>query len=382
MADKRDYYEVLGVEKRASDDEIKKAFRKLAKKYHPDVNSGDKGAEAKFKEVNEAYDVLSDSDKRAKYDQFGHAGVDPNGFGGGFRGGGFGGFDFDIGDIFDSFFGGGFGGGRASSRRNAPQKGADLKFNVDLTFEEAAFGAEKEISVNRSEKCPKCNGSGAKDGSSPVTCSKCNGTGQLNIRQNTAFGQFSSIKACDACKGEGKIITNPCTQCSGSGKIRKIVKIKTKIPAGIDNGQAISQRGEGEAGIRGGPNGDLYIVVRVKPHPIFSRDGFDVMCEMPITFVQAALGGELEVPTIDGKVRYPIPEGTQTGTVFRLKNKGIPHLGGSGRGDQFVKTVVEVPKRLNEKQKRLLRDFAEISGDEIYDQRKGFFDKMRESFSK
>ncbi|MCL2163744.1 MAG: molecular chaperone DnaJ [Oscillospiraceae bacterium] len=384
MAGKRDYYEILGVEKKASDDDIKKAFRRLAKKYHPDKNPGDKSAETKFKEVNEAYNVLSDAEKRSRYDQFGHAGVDPNSFaGGGGFGGGFGGFDFDFGDIIDSVFGGfgGFG-GRSSSRRNAPRKGADIKYTVDVTFEEAAFGVEKEINVSRTEKCPKCDGSGAKEGSRPVTCSKCGGTGQVNVRQNTAFGQFSSVNMCNECKGEGKIITNPCVQCSGSGKIKKSVKIRTKIPAGIDNGQAISQRGEGEAGTKGGPNGDLFIVVRVKPHPIFVREGYNVVCDIPVTFVQATLGSELEVPTIDGKVRYPIPEGTQTGTVFRLKNKGIPRLDGNGRGDQYVRTVIEVPKRLSDKQKKILRDFAEASGDEIYDQRKGFFDKMKESFGK
>ena len=376
MAEKRDYYEVLGVEKKATDDAIKKSFRKLAKKYHPDVNSGDKNAEAKFKEVNEAYNVLSDPEKRSKYDQLGHAGVDPSGFGGG-GGGGFGGFDVDLGDIFESFFGGGFGGGRstASGRRSAPRKGADLKHTIDITFEEAAFGAEKEVNIARMEKCRRCGGSGAKEGTSPVKCAKCNGVGQVNVRQNTLFGQFSSIKTCDSCKGEGKTIINPCNECSGSGKIKKTVKIKATIPAGIDNGQAISQRGEGEAGARGGPNGDLFIVVRVKPHPTLTRDGFDVICEIPVTFVQAAMGSELEVPTIDGKVRYPIPEGTQTGTVFRLKNKGIPHLGGGGRGDQYVKTVVSVPKRLNEKQKRILREFAEASGEEVSEQRRGFFDK-------
>ena len=380
MANKRDYYEVLGVNKGASDADIKKAFRKLAKEYHPDVNPGDKNAEAKFKEVNEAYIILSDAEKRSKYDQLGHAGVDPNSFAGsGF--GGFGWFDFDLGDIFESVFGG-FGGGRSSSRRNAPRKGSDLKTTVEITFEEAAFGVEKEINVTRTEKCSKCNGSGAKEGTSPVTCTACNGNGQVNVRQSTPFGQFSSIKTCETCRGEGKIISNPCVQCSGSGRIRRVVKIKTKIPAGIDNGQAISQRGEGEVGTRGGASGDLFVVVRVKPHPLFTREGYDVMCEMPVTFVQAALGSDLEVPTIDGKVRYTIPEGTQTGTVFRLKNKGIPRLNGSGRGDQFVRTVVEVPKRLSEKQKKVLRDFAEVSGDDVYDQRKGFFDKMRESFGK
>jgi molecular chaperone DnaJ len=381
MADKRDFYDVLGVKKDASEADLKKAFRQMAKKYHPDVNPGDKAAEAKFKEVNEAYDILSDSQKRARYDQFGHAGVDPNAQAGPF--GGFGGVDFDLGDIFDSFFGGGFGGSRSSSRaRNAPQRGADLKQRVDLTFEEAAFGVEKEINISRNEKCDKCNGTGARDGSSPTTCTVCHGTGQTQVRQSTPFGQFSSISPCTACRGEGKINTNPCTHCGGNGTIRKPSRISVKIPGGIDNGQSVSLRGEGEPGLRGGPNGDLYVAVSVKRHPLFSRDGVDVVCEMPITFAQAALGSEVEVPTLDGKVKYNIPEGTQTGTVFRLRNKGIPHLRGNGRGDQFVKTIVEVPKKLNEKQKKILREFADASGDDEHDMRRGFFDKMRQTFGK
>ena len=382
MADKRDYYEVLGVEKSASESDLKKAFRKQAKQYHPDINPGDKTAEAKFKEVNEAYDVLSDTQKRSKYDQFGHAGVDPNGFGGSYGGAGFG---VDLGDIFDSFFGGGFGGGfggRSQRNKNAPQKGADLKYNLELTFEEAAFGVEKEISLNRHEKCTACDGSGAKEGTSVKTCPTCNGAGQVQVRQNTMFGQVSTVKTCDSCHGEGKIIANPCTRCSGSGKMKKVVKRKVKIPAGIDEGQSISLRGEGEPGLRGGPDGDLYVAIRVKRHPLFIRDGFDVICEMPITFVQAVLGSDVEVPTLDGKVKYVIPEGTQTGAVFRLKNKGVPYLRGNGRGDQFVKTVIEVPKKLNDKQKKALREFAELSGDEVHEQRKGFFDKMKESFGK
>jgi len=381
MAEKRDYYEVLGVDRNASDAEIKKAYRKLAKQYHPDVNPGDKAAEAKFKEINEAYEVLSDPQKRARYDQFGHAGTDPNGFGGfeGF-GGGFGDFDFGgIGDIFESFFGGsGF--GRSSTRsRSGPRKGADLKYSMEISFEEAVFGAEKEIHINRLETCGTCNGTGAKPGTSPVTCSHCNGTGQVQYRQSTPFGQFVNIKTCDVCHGEGKIITNPCTTCNGKGKVRKSVKIKVNIPAGIDDGQTISLRGEGEPGSKGGPPGDLFISIRVKPHPLFQRQGNDIYCDIPITFVQAALGAELEVPTLDGKVKYNIPEGTQTGTVFRLRGKGVPFLRGSGRGDQYVKVYIDVPKRLNEKQKALLREFAQISGDEVHEQRKGFFDKMKDA---
>jgi len=374
MAEKRDYYEVLGVDKGASDVEIKKAYRKMAKQYHPDVNPDDKTAEAKFKEANEAYEVLSDEQKRARYDQYGHAGTDPNGFGGA---GGFGDFDFGgIGDIFESFFGGGSGFGR-SSRRGGPQKGNDLKQVVDISFEEAAFGCEREISMNRMESCPTCNGSGSKQGSSTSSCKHCNGSGQVQYKQSTPFGQFVNVKTCDVCRGEGKIITDPCTACHGKGKTRKSVKMKVKIPSGIDDGQTISLRGEGEPGSKGGPSGDLYLNIRVKPHPLFQRQGNDVICEMPITFVQAALGSEVEVPTLDGKVKYTIPEGTQTAAVFRLKGKGIPNLRGSGRGDQYVRVNVEVPKKLNERQKTVLREFADLSGDDGYEQRKSFIDKMK-----
>ncbi len=374
---KRDYYEVLEVGREASDTDIKKAYRKLAKQYHPDVNPGDKNAEAKFKEINEAYEVLSDQQKRSRYDQYGHAGVDPNSFGG--AGAGFGDFDFGgIGDIFESFFGGsGF--GRSSRSRSGPQKGADLKYTIQLTFEESAFGVEKEITIHRHENCDSCSGTGAKPGTSPVTCKQCNGTGQIQYKQSTPFGQFVNVKACDACRGEGKIITDPCPVCNGKGKVKKSIKRKIDIPAGIDDGQTISIRGEGEPGSKGGPAGDVYITVSVKPHAIFKRQGNDVVCEMPITFVQAALGAELEVPTLDGKVKYSIPEGTQTGSIFRLKSKGIPYLRGNGRGDQYVKVEIDVPKKLNEKQKEMLRNFAEISGDDVYEKRKGFFDKMKDA---
>jgi molecular chaperone DnaJ len=374
---KRDFYEVLGVGKNASDAEIKKAYRTMAKQYHPDVNSGDKTSESKFKEVNEAYEILSDPQKKARYDQYGHAGVDPNGFGN--AGAGFGDFDFGgIGDIFESFFGGsGF--GRSSKSRSGPQKGADLKYSTEISFEEAAFGLEREISINRHENCTTCGGSGAKAGTSPTTCTQCNGTGQVQYKQSTPFGQFVNVKACDACRGEGKIISNPCTACSGKGKVRKSVKIELDIPAGIDDGQTMSLRGEGDPGAKGGPAGDLYITIKVRPHALFKRQGNDVVCEMPITFVQAVLGAELEVPTLDGKVKYSIPEGTQTGSIFRLKNKGIPYLRGNGRGDQYVKVDIEVPKKLNEKQKAALRGFADISGDEVHEQRKGFFDKMKDA---
>lgn len=378
MANKRDYYEVLGVEKGAGDADIKKAYRKLAKQYHPDVNSGDKTAEAKFKEVNEAYEILSDPQKRAQYDQFGHAGTDPNGFGG--FGGGFGDFDFGgIGDIFETFFGGGSFGGKSSRSRSGPQKGADLKYAVEIAFEEAAFGVEKEISIHRLEMCDTCQGSGAKPGTSPITCSHCNGTGQVQVKQSTPFGQFVNIKTCDVCRGEGKIITDPCGTCGGKGRVKKAKKLKINIPAGIDDGQTISLRGEGEPGMKGGPAGDLYVSVRVKPHALFQRQNNDVICDIPITFVQGALGAEIEVPTLDGKVKYTIPEGTQTGTVFRMKGKGVPFLRGNGRGDQYVKVTIEVPRKLNEKQKAILRDFAEVSGDDVHEQRKGFFDKMKDA---
>lgn len=377
MAAKRDYYEILGIEKNASDADIKKAYRKLAKQYHPDVNPGDRAAEAKFKEINEAYEILNDPQKRARYDQYGHAGTDPNGFGG-FEGG-FGDFDFGgIGDIFETFFGGsGF--GRSSRTRKGPQKGADLKYAMEISFEEAAFGVEREIMINRMESCSTCGGTGSKPGTSPSTCKHCNGTGQIQYKQTTPFGQFVNVKTCDVCRGEGKVITDPCESCSGKGKIRKSVKLKINVPAGIDDGQTISLRGEGEPGSKGGPAGDLYISISVRPHPLFQRQGNDVICDIPITFVQAALGAELEVPTLDGKVKYSIPEGTQTGSVFRLKSKGIPFIRGNGRGDQYVKVNVEVPKKLNEKQKAALKEFAELSGDDVYEQRKGFFDKMKDA---
>jgi molecular chaperone DnaJ len=380
LAEKRDYYEVLGVDKGASADELKKAYRKLAKKYHPDLNPGDKAKEAeeKFKEASEAYEVLSDADKRARYDQFGHAGVDPQagGYGGGYGdfGGGFGGFD----DIFSSFFGGGFGGG---TRRNpnAPQRGKDLKYAVDLTFEQACFGCEIELNVSRTEKCDCCNGSGAEAGTTASTCSVCRGTGQVTTVQRTAFGNFQSTRPCTTCGGTGKVITNPCKECRGDGTVRKNRKVKVKIPAGIDNDQIISVNGQADAGKNGGPNGDLLVVTRVKKHKIFTRQGYDIMCDFPITFVEATLGAEVQVPTIDGKVTYNIPEGTQTGTVFRLKGKGVTKLHSNGmRGDQYVKINVEIPKNLSEKQKDILRQFADTVEAAKYNQRKSFKEKMKE----
>ena len=379
---KRDYYEVLGVSKGASDDEIKKAYRKLAKKYHPDVNPGDQAAEAKFKEVNEAYSILSDKEKRARYDQFGHAGVDPN-YGAGGPGGGFG-FDMgdiDLGDIFGSFFGGGFGGfgGSSSARRNGPQKGESLRANLTITFEEAAFGCEKEISLNRSEECGACHGSGCEPGTTAETCPDCRGTGVVRVQQRTGGFAFSSTAACARCRGTGKIIHSPCKACSGSGSVKKSKRVTVSIPAGIDDGQTLRVRGEGNTGLNGGPSGDLMVTVSVRSHPLFTRQGQDVYCEMPITFTQAACGAEVEVPTLDGKVRYTIGEGTQTGTTFRMRGKGIQNVNGRGRGDQYVRVNIEVPKNLSEKQKKLLREFEETSTDENQVKRKSFWDKVKDA---
>ena len=379
---KRDYYEVLGVPKGASDDDIKKAYRKLAKQYHPDLHPGDKAAEVKFKELNEAYEVLSDADKKARYDQYGHAGVDPNfGAGGGAYGGA--GFDgFDLGSIFDNMFGGGFGGfgGSTASRRNAPQRGDNIRVSIPLSFEEAAFDCERELNISRTEQCDECGGSGAAKGTSPETCPTCHGSGQVKTTQRTPFGVFSSSAVCSACGGKGKVIKTPCSKCHGSGTIRRPRQIKVKIPAGIDDGQTISIRGEGGHGVNGGPSGDIYVTVSIRPHPIFTRQGADVYCEIPITFAQAALGAELVVPTIDGKIQYTVPEGTQTGTMFRMKGKGIPNINGRGRGDQFVRVNVEVPKRMNERQKEALRTFEAAMEDKNYERRSGFFDKMKNHF--
>ena len=382
---KRDYYEVLGVSKGASDDEIKRAYRKLAKKYHPDMNPGDKEAEAKFKEVNEAYSILSDSEKRARYDQFGHAGVDPN-YGAGGPGGGFGGFDMgdiDLGDIFGSFFGGGFGGfgGSTSSRRNGPQKGESLRASLTISFEEAAFGCEKEINLNRTEECEACHGSGAEPGTTAETCPDCRGTGVVRVQQRTGGFAFSSTAPCSRCRGTGKIIHTPCKACGGSGSVKKSKRVTVSIPAGIDDGQAISLRGQGNAGKNGGPAGDLIVAVHVKPHPQFHRDGTTVLYEQPVTFYQAVMGAELEIPTIDGKVKYNLPAGTQTGTTFRLRGKGIPELRGRGRGrgDQYVTVRVQVPTSLNGEQKEALRAFAEAMGEDVPEESglKGFFDKHK-----
>ncbi len=378
MADqKRDYYEVLGVQKGASDTEIKKAYRKLAKENHPDLNPGDQGAEARFKEINEAYEILSDKDKRTRYDQFGFAGVDPSYGGGGYGGGGFdGSFDFgDLGDIFGSFFGGGFGG--ASRSRSGPQRGESLRTSLSITFEEAAFGCEKEINLERVELCDTCGGSGAAPGTTPETCSNCGGTGTVQQRRQTPMGVFATTSPCPRCGGKGKMISSPCKSCNGTGQVRKRKTIKVSIPAGIDNGQIISLRGQGNAGKNGGPSGDLQIIISVQSHPLFRRDGTNVYCDAPITFTQAVLGGELEIPTIDGKVKYEIPEGTQTGTTVRLRGKGIPNVNGRGRGDQFVTVHIETPRNLSREQKEALRKFSESLKEHNYKERKSFFEKFK-----
>ena len=373
MSTKRDYYDVLGVDKSADATAIKKAYRKLAMKYHPDKNPGDKEAEEKFKEINEAYEVLSDETKRRNYDQFGHEGVNGQGFGGA------GGFGDIFGDIFGDMFGGGFSGG-SRQRRRGPERGADIKQRVNISFEEAAFGKKVQVKINRSEECDQCHGSGAKPGTSKKTCPTCHGSGQVQSVQRTPFGNIASTRTCSTCNGEGEVIDSPCSKCHGKGSIRKTKTIEVDIPAGIDNGQMIKLGGQGELGTRGGPRGDLYIEVNVQSHPLFTRDGYDVYLEMPITFAQATLGDKIQVPTLDGKVEYEVPEGTQTGTVFRLKGKGIPKLKSNVRGDQYVKVTVEIPKKLNEKQKELVREFAKECGQEVHQRQKTLSDKIDNFF--
>lgn len=377
MAEKRDYYEVLGVSKDASADDLKKAYRKLAKQYHPDMNPGDKTAEGKFKEVSEAYEMLSDTSKRQRYDQFGHAGVDPS-YGGG-AGGGFGGFD--VGDIFESFFGGGFGGFGGSSRTrnpNGPIRGNDISVTLTLEFMEAAKGCKQQITLQRLEKCDTCAGTGAKKGSTPETCGECGGTGQVHVQQRTPIGVIQTTRTCSKCSGKGKVIKEPCADCRGIGRVRNSRTLEVSVPAGIDNGQTFVLRGQGDQGMNGGPAGDVNITVRLRPDPLFERDGFDVWCDIPITFSQAVLGDEIVVPTIDGRVKYDVPEGTQSGTVFRLRNKGIPYVNGRGRGDQYVKVNLEVPRNLTGKQKDALKKFEELSTDKNYEKRKSFLDKLKD----
>lgn len=378
---KADYYEVLGVNKDATDSEIKSAFRKAAKQYHPDLHPGDKEAEAKFKEINEAYEVLSDSTKRAQYDQFGHAAFDPaaGGAGGGYSGAGFG----DFSDIFSSVFGG-FGGFGGTTHRNGPIPGDDLKYNLTITFEEAAFGARKEILIPREEVCKTCGGTGAKPGTQPAKCTACGGSGQVRVQQNTPFGSFATVRTCDACGGTGKIIKEPCAECRGKGRIHKSNRIVVNIPAGIDNGQTLTLRGEGEAGYRGGPNGDLYVVISVRPHKLFTRKGYDLYLDMNIPVTVAALGGEIQVPTLTGTVKYTVPEGTQPGTTFRLREQGVTRLNASGKGDMLVRANVQIPRKLNEEQRELMRKLAEALGDRVADSKpvkRGIFEKMKDKRS-
>ena len=382
MADQRDYYEVLGVAKTASEDEIKKAYRQLAKKYHPDLNPGDKTAEEKFKEVNEAYEVLSDPDKKSRYDQFGHAGVDPSYGGGGYGGGGFsGGFgDFgDINDIFSSFFGGFSGASTRSANPNAPRKGQDIATNITITFDQACNGAKVDIKLNRMEKCPDCNGTGAANGSTAETCPDCHGSGAVKVTQRTAFGMISSQKVCPKCGGKGKVITNPCPKCHGQGRNSVAKTVTVDVPAGIDDGQTLNVRGQGHHGLNGGPAGDLRVGITVKPDPVFEREGFDVHIDIPVSFTQAALGDEIVVPCIDGKVKYTIPEGTQPGTVFRLRGKGIKKLNRPDRGDEYVHLTVEVPKNLNKKQKDLLKEFEGSTNPDNYKKRQSFWQKLKDT---
>ncbi|MGL5752305.1 MAG: molecular chaperone DnaJ [Paraclostridium sp.] len=379
---KRDYYEVLGVDKGADAQALKKAYRKLAMQYHPDRNPDNPEAEAKFKEVNEAYEVLSDDSKRANYDQFGHDG--PQGFGGagGFGGfGGAGGFEDIFGDMFGDIFGGGFSGG-GRPRRRGPERGDDIRQDVTITFEEAAFGVNKSIKINRTEECGECHGSGAKSGTSKKTCPTCNGAGEVRTAQRTPFGNIMSSRACSTCHGEGEVLESPCTKCNGQGKTRKVKTIEVDIPAGIDNDQMIKLSNQGDVGSKGGPRGDLYVAIRVMPHALFTREGFDIYFEMPITFAQAALGDEVEIPTLHGKVIYNIPEGTQTGTVFRLREKGIQKMRSNSKGDQYVKVIVDTPKKLNDKQKELLRAFAIECGEEVHEKKKSFGQKIEDMFKK
>lgn len=378
---KRDYYEVLGIQKGASEDEIKKAYRRMAKQYHPDLHPGDKEAEAHFKEVGEAYEVLSDAQKKARYDQYGHAGVDPNfGAGGGGWGGAgsWGGVDIDLGDIFSSFFGGG-GGRRANP--NAPRQGSDVSASVIISFEEAAKGCQKQVDVRLVKPCTDCGGSGAAKGTSASTCPQCHGTGQETRQQRTPFGVMQTQTVCSRCGGKGKIIETPCRTCNGVGQVRVAEKVGINIPAGIDDGQILTVRGKGNAGVNGGPAGDLEVQVSVRPHPIFERRGYDLLCDLPLTFAQLALGADIQIPTLDGKQDYSLKEGTQPDDIIRLKGKGIPYVNGRGRGDLIARVTVEVPQNLNGNQKDLLRQFEESLGNKNYQKRESFFDKIKDMFN-
>lgn len=381
MADKRDYYEVLGINKGASESEIKSAFRKMAMKYHPDRNPGDKDAEEHFKEVNEAYAVLSDPEKKSRYDQFGFAGVDPNtGFGqGGFSGAG---FEDIFGDIFGNMFGGGFGGfgGQGSRMRNAPRKGADIQKTLTISFEEAFFGTKKKLKINKFVQCDECGGSGMAAGSSKKTCPDCNGTGQIRRQTQTPFGMMQNVTTCPHCNGTGEIIEKPCPKCGGSGKVRKDVTLEVTIPAGVDNDSVINIRGQGAPGENGGPAGDFYVILKVQPHKLFKRYGADLELEIPITFAQAALGDDVTVPTMAEKISYKIPSGTQPGTVFRIKGKGVPVPNSSRVGDLYVKVNLEVPTNLSQSQKNLIQEFEQNSTPEMYEKKKSFMNMVKELF--
>ena len=383
----KDYYATLGVSKTATDEEIKKAYKQQVKKHHPDLNPDSKTAEEKMKEINEAYEVLSNADKRARYDQFGADGVN-GGFGGGTGYGG--GFNGDFGDIFDMFFGG-QGGGRAR-QQNMARQGDDLRIDIKVSFEEAAKGTTRDVPLTRSESCSDCGGSGAKAGTGRVACSHCGGSGQVRINQTTPFGQFQTVKSCPHCGGRGSVVETPCPTCSGTGRVRKQRKIKVNVPAGVDNDSRLRMSGEGEGGINGGPPGDLYIFITVEPHKYFRRNGDDILCDLPITMVQAALGAEVEVETLDGRVKLTIPEGTQSGTSFRLRGRGFPKLRGYGKGDQNVKVSVTTPRNLTPEQKELLRQFDKTyvgtdssdkprSKDKGKDKPKGFFNKIKDTIS-
>lgn len=377
MADnKRDYYEVLGIQKGASEDEIKKAFKKKAREFHPDLHPDDPTCEEKFKEVNEAYEVLSNAEKRQRYDQFGHAGVDPS-YGGGDMGG-FGGFG-DMGDILENIFGGfGFSGGSSRSSANSPRRGADISESIVINFMDSCTGKKQELKISRMAVCDSCNGSGADGGTSAEICPDCQGRGSVKVTQRTPFGAISSTKPCPHCGGKGKIIKNPCGKCKGAGRIRAAKTVSFDIPAGIADGQTIRLSGQGDCGVNGGPSGDLNVTISVKSHPLFTREGYDIHCEIPVTYTQAVLGDEITVPTIDGNVKYNISEGTQTGTVFRLKGKGVQKLHRSDRGNQYVKINVEVPKNLTKKQKELLKAFEASLSEKNYAKRQSFFEKLKE----